>query len=232
MGQTFGREWCEGHFLRQCEVLTWHGKTYIIESMGNVWITAWRHCDIAGRLIIIILVMLSFYSWYIIIEKFLSLKETERKNRIFEKYLKRGELYKSRKCPLYSILKYGIELKKNTGFDLIDTHLEKAFLQEQGKLEKKITSLATIATISPFLGLLGTIWGLLLSFQGIAAAGTSSVRVVAGGVSEALITTIAGLIVAIPAAIGYNYYRDRVLNILERMEYLFPYILNYLKHTD
>lgn len=200
--------------------------------MGNIWISAWRHCDIAGKLILIILGLLSFYSWYIIIEKFLFLKDVERKNKIFEKYLKRGKTPKFIACPLNSILEYGITLKKETGFDSIDLHLEKAFLQEQGKLEKKITSLATVATISPFLGLLGTVWGLLLSFQGIVAAGASSVRVVAAGVSEALITTIAGLIVAIPAAVGYNYYRDRVLNILERMEYFFPYLLNYLKHTD
>jgi len=153
----------------------------------------------------------------------------ERKNRMFERLLRKGKTPGIIKCPLSSILNYGIDLRDKAHDTSIDMHLEKAFILEQGKLEKKITSLGTIATISPFLGLLGTVWGLLLSFQGIVSAGSSSVRVVAGGISIALTTTIVGLIVAIPAAIGYNYYRERILNILERMEFFFPYILHYLK---
>ncbi|HNS31811.1 MAG TPA: MotA/TolQ/ExbB proton channel family protein [bacterium] len=200
--------------------------------MGNIWITSWNHCDMAGKAIMVMLVMLSFYSWYILIEKFIFLRDSEKKNRLFEKFLMKGEPLRSPDCPLSSILEYGMELKRKTGSDYLDGYLEKAFLQEQGKLEKKIASLATVATIAPFLGLLGTVWGLLLSFLGIVAAGASSVRVVAAGVSEALITTVAGLAVAIPASIGYNYYRDRIFKILDRMECLFPYILNYLKNSD
>jgi len=198
--------------------------------MGNVWISSWHHCDIAGKAIMVILGLLSFYSWYIIIEKFLFLKDIEKKNKVFEKALYRGELPYLVNCPLNTIFTYGMELKRKTDVDSIEAHLEKAFLKEQGKLEKNLTSLATITSIAPFLGLLGTVWGLLLSFEGIVASGTSSVKVVAAGVAEALITTVAGLIVAIPACVGYNYYRERVLNILEKMEYLFPTILNYLKN--
>lgn len=197
--------------------------------MDNIWVSAWEQFDLAGKFILVVLVFLSFHSWYIILEKFFYLRQVEKKNRAFERLIKKGKNPRFLQCPLSSILNYGIELRDKAEDKSIDMHLEKAFIIEQGKLEKKITSLGTIATISPFLGLLGTVWGLLLSFQGIVAAGSSSVRVVAGGVSIALVTTIVGLVVAIPAAIGYNYYREKVLTILERMEFFFPYILHYLK---
>lgn len=207
------------------------GKLIII-TMGNVWISSWNHCDAAGKAIMVGLLFLSVYSWYILVEKFLVLKDVEKKNRLFVKSFKKGEIPRRIKCPLNSILEYGEELKVRSGAEYAEKHLEKAFLREQGLLEKKMTSLATIATIAPFLGLLGTVWGLLLSFMGIVAAGSSSVKVVAAGVSEALVTTVAGLLVAIPAATGYNYYRDRIFNILEGMEYLFPNIIDYLKRKD
>jgi len=183
----------------------------------------------AGKFILLVLVFLSFYSWCIILEKFFHLREVEKRNRMFEHLIRKGRKPVLLSCPLSSILNYGIELRDKAHDESLDIHLEKAFLREQGKLEKRIQSLGTITTISPFLGLLGTVWGLFISFHNIVATGSSSVRVVAQGVSIALITTIIGLMVAIPAAIGYNYYREKVLNILERMEFFFPYIMQYLK---
>jgi biopolymer transport protein ExbB/TolQ len=197
--------------------------------MDNIWISAWEQFDIAGKFIIIVLVLLSFHSWYIILEKFFYLRQVEKRNRMFERLIKKGKNPRLIRCPLSSILNYGIELRDKAEDKSIDIHLEKAFIIEQGKLESKITTLGTIATVSPFLGLWGTVWGLFISFQGIVASGSSSVRVVAGGVSIALVTTIVGLAVAIPAAVGHNYYREKVMNILERMEFFFPYILHYLK---
>jgi len=197
--------------------------------MENIWLSTWEQCDLAGRSILIILALLSFLSWYIILEKFFYLRDVERKNRLFEELIKKGKNPRDIKCPLSSILNYGIELRDKTEDKSLDIHMEKAFLIEQGKLEKKITALGTIATVSPFLGLLGTVWGLFLSFNNIVTSGSSSVRVVAGGVSIALITTIVGLVVAIPAAVGHNYHREKVVGILERMEFLFPYIIYYLK---
>ncbi|MCX8082195.1 MAG: MotA/TolQ/ExbB proton channel family protein [bacterium] len=197
--------------------------------MENIWIASWKQSDVVGRFIIVVLVFLSFYSWKIILEKFFIFRNIEKKHRIFEKQIKKGGNVRLLNCPLSSILNYGIEIRERENMEDLKEHLEKAFIREEGKLEVKLISLATIATISPFLGLLGTVWGLLLSFQGIAAAGSSSVRFVAGGVYTALITTVVGLIVAIPAAVGYNYYRERLNNILEKMEFIFPYILDYIK---
>lgn len=197
--------------------------------MENIWIASWKQSDVVGRFIIVVLICLSLYSWKIILEKFFIFRDIEKKHRIFERQIKKGGNVRLLNCPLSNILNYGIEIRDRGTVEDIRQHLEKAFIREEGKLEVKLTSLATTATISPFLGLLGTVWGLLLSFQSIAAAGSSSVRFVAGGVYTALITTVIGLIVAIPAAIGYNYYRERLNNILEKMEFIFPYILDYIK---
>ncbi len=197
--------------------------------MENIWISTWNQFDLPGKIIIAALVFLSFYSWYVMLEKFFYLRDVEKKNRMFERLIKKGKNPGFLQCPLSSILNYGIELRDKAEDKSLDTHLEKAFLIEQGKLERKLTSLGTITTISPFLGLWGTVWGLFISFHAIVTSGSSSVRVVADGVAIALVTTIVGLAVAIPAAIGHNYYREKVLNILERMEFFFPYIIRYLK---
>jgi biopolymer transport protein ExbB/TolQ len=200
--------------------------------MGNVWIAGWQQCDMAGKFILIVLVFLSFYSWYIILEKFFYFREVEKRNKVVERLIRKGKKTALLDCPLNSILNYGIELRDTAHDKSMDVHLEKAFIMEQGKLEKKIQILGTITIISPFLGLLGTVWGLFISFQNIVASGSSSVRIVAQGVAIALITTIIGLMVAIPASIGHNYCRGKVSSILDRMEFFFPYILHYLRSFE
>ncbi len=198
--------------------------------MENIWISSWKHCDIFGKIILIILGILSIYSWYVIIEKFLTVKNAFKKNKIFESSFISKKEIKKILCPLYSIIHYLTSLLKYEKMDLETTkkYIEKAFLKEQTDLEKNLTSLATIAAVSPFLGLLGTVWGLLLSFTNMAITGSSSIRVVAGGVAEALITTVLGLLVAIPAAIGYNYLKDKIRTLMDEMEFLIPYIEDYL----
>jgi biopolymer transport protein ExbB/TolQ len=101
-------------------------------------------------------------------------------------------------------------------------------MKQQTDLEKNLTSLATITVVAPFLGLLGTIWGLLISFINMSITGSSSIKVVASGVAEALITTVLGLLVAIPAAVGYNYFKDRIQRLMDEMELLIPFIEEYL----
>lgn len=192
-------------------------------------VSAWRNCDFAGKSVIVILFFLSFYSWYLIIFKFFLLKEVDRKNKIF------GDLLLSGKknpefinCPLSRIMKYGMKIAKSKNPENIESYIEKAYLKEQGILEKNLSFLATVAAISPFLGLLGTVWGLLVAFHNMAITGSSSIKVVASGVAEALVTTIIGLVVAIPAAVGYNYLREKIAGINERMEFLFPYVKEFI----
>lgn len=96
--------------------------------------------------------------------------------------------------------------------------LEKEEGTERDELGQGIVWLAIIATVSPLLGLLGTVLGVMNSFVGVAQAGASSIDAVAPGVAEALITTAAGLVVAIPAAIGFNYFTGRLNLFMGELE--------------
>jgi biopolymer transport protein ExbB len=86
------------------------------------------------------------------------------------------------------------------------------------ELERFINALGTIASISPLLGLLGTVSGMIRTFNDITASGVGNPQVLAGGISEALVSTAAGLVVAIPAVIGYRFLRSRVESLVIQME--------------
>jgi biopolymer transport protein TolQ len=102
--------------------------------------------------------------------------------------------------------------------DAVDRALLRANTVELSKLERHVPFLATTASITPFIGLFGTVWGIMLSFQGIGAAGSSSLGVVAPGIAEALVATAAGLFAAIPAVYFYNHFTNRVKGFAAEMD--------------
>ena len=102
--------------------------------------------------------------------------------------------------------------------DAVDRALLRATSVEMGRLEQRVPFLATTASITPFIGLFGTVWGIMQSFQGIGAAGSSSLGVVAPGIAEALVATAAGLFAAIPALYFYNAFTTRVKNFAAQMD--------------
>ncbi len=103
-------------------------------------------------------------------------------------------------------------------FDALDRALLRAQTTELTRLERRVTFLATTASITPYIGLFGTVWGIMSAFQGIAGAGSSSLGVVAPGIAEALIATAAGLFAAIPAVYFYNELTSRVKGFVGMME--------------
>ena len=195
--------------------------------MGNILISSWQKSDLAGKIDIIILILLSIYSWYIIFSKYFSLKEIEKKNRIVGNLITSGKKIISLRCPLFNLIRKGEKIIERKG-EIDEKEMEKLFIKETNKLKIGLSALATIASVAPFLGLLGTVWGLLRAFNSISITGSASVRVVSSGVAEALITTVIGLIVAIPAAVGYNYYQEKTERIKEDMLSLSGDILDYL----
>ncbi len=94
--------------------------------------------------------------------------------------------------------------------------IDDAIITEIQSLERRVTFLGTCGSITPFLGLFGTIWGIMSAFQGIGVVGSASIAAVAPGIAEALITTAAGLAAAIPAVMGYNYFllKIRMANVM------------------
>lgn len=100
----------------------------------------------------------------------------------------------------------------------VDRALMRASVVEVNKLEHRITLLATTASITPFIGLFGTVWGIMAAFQGIGQTGSTNLGVVAPGIAEALITTAAGLAAAIPAVLFYNHFAQRVKVFASEMD--------------
>ena len=103
-------------------------------------------------------------------------------------------------------------------FDALDRALLRASTSELGRLERRVTFLATTASITPYIGLFGTVWGIMSAFQNIGTAGSSSLGVVAPGIAQALIATAAGLFAAIPANYFYNAFTSRVKGFVGAME--------------
>ena len=102
--------------------------------------------------------------------------------------------------------------------EAVDRALLRASTAEISKLEQRMTFLATTASISPYIGLFGTVWGIMMSFQSIAAQGSTSLGVVAPGISQALIATAAGLFAAIPAVYFYNDILSNVKKFSNEMD--------------
>lgn len=194
---------------------------------------------LAAQIIMIILVIFSIWSWAIFFKKFYDFSLLKRRSRAFlstfrfhrtiKDYENLGHLLNDNPCG--RILRNGLEEFKGikTSFpgetpnflelaDNIKLGMERTKLGEIENLESSLPALGTIVTASPFLGLLGTVWGIMEAFLEVRARGSAHITVVAPGISDALITTVYGLLVAIPALIFNNYFRSRINNIESQLD--------------
>jgi biopolymer transport protein TolQ len=113
----------------------------------------------------------------------------------------------------------------------LERALNRASRSEALRLEKSLNFLATAGSTAPFIGLFGTVWGIMTAFQNIGAQGSASLATVAPGIAEALIATAVGLACAIPAVMGYNYYNQKVRGIKTQMENFAGDFLNIVKRN-
>ena len=184
--------------------------------------------------IIVILILFSLFSWTIVFSKSNVFGRARRENRNFLRaFRKAGNLQavalaseQFTSAPLVTVFDFGYgeierQVKKSGALmnkPAVERSLQLGISEEVTKLEMNMNWLATIASVSPFIGLFGTVWGIIDAFQGLGNAGSASLRAVAPGISEALVTTAVGLFAAIPAAIFYNIYGGRIKEIGTRME--------------
>lgn len=119
--------------------------------------------------------------------------------------------------------------RKLKSFDALDRALLRAANVEVAKLERRVAFLATTASITPFIGLFGTVWGIMSAFEGIGATGSTSLAVVAPGIAEALIATAAGLFAAIPAVYFYNHFTQKIKELAGSMD---DFSLEFLNITE
>jgi len=127
------------------------------------------------------------------------------------------ELTRDTDAPAANILYAGLE-RAEEGTDRVMKAIENQGLIEMSKLEKGLVVLATLTNIAPLLGFLGTVIGMIIAFESIEAAGEVEATLVAGGIKVALLTTAAGLMIAIPVSIGHNYFVSRIDSLVIDME--------------
>jgi biopolymer transport protein TolQ len=181
-----------------------------------------------------ILLVASVVSWGVVFSKWFVFGRARRSNHRFLRAFRKATGLEAvavaseqfRPCPLATVFDFGYEevarqIKargKVTNEQALERALQLGISEEVARLERNMSFLATTATVSPFIGLFGTVWGIIDAFQGLGLAGSASLRAVAPGISEALVATAMGLAAAIPAAIFYNYYGHVVREIGARME--------------
>jgi biopolymer transport protein TolQ len=190
--------------------------------------------------VLAVLFLFSIASWAIIFKKARETKRAERQSgefmRAFEKSSRWAELYANVTpfvaSPLKAIfLAANDELQKQSRLNLDAVHrsMQSAAIDETTKLEKSMGLLASTASASPFIGLFGTVVGIIIAFNGLTQATTASIQAVAPGIAEALIATAAGIAAAVPAVLGYNRYLNRVKVLAAEMDSFSLRLLNFIE---
>ncbi|HUL54789.1 MAG TPA: MotA/TolQ/ExbB proton channel family protein [Opitutaceae bacterium] len=205
----------------------------------NPWLL-FTHCDPVGQVITVLLAVFSLIAWTIMFGKHMELKNLSQANRSFERSLKEQrsllnlpESFRNRRTvPFADLFADAIEaywraaaILKERGEDTLRARLEhaenalqRALARQVLRYESSMIFLASIVSGAPFLGLLGTVWGVMEAFSSVSVQQTASIQTLAPGVSAALLTTISGLIVAIPSVFGYNILLARSRQLITETE--------------
>ena len=194
------------------------------------------NASIVVQLVIGILLLASIGSWVIIVEKWIVTNNALKEFFLFEQFFWSGEslndIHDALKAKedlvgiesiFYEIYEDSIaqdsqELQKDDLTARFKRVSKVSLMRQEDLLESRISFLSTVASASPYIGLFGTVWGIMNSFRGLAQTSQATLSVVAPGISEALIATALGLFAAIPALIAYNFYVKRINTILNRYE--------------
>jgi biopolymer transport protein TolQ len=195
--------------------------------------------------VLVILLLFSLISWAVVLYKFWQFSRAERQTRTFLDVFRKSSKFSEvqavcrtlTESPLTGLFQAGYtelntQLRGSGGeskvtpqarptlksLDAVDRALLRATTVEMNRLENRVPFLATTASITPFIGLFGTVWGIMDAFQRIGVAGSSSLGVVAPGIAQALIATAAGLFAAIPAVYFYNHFTNRVKHFSGEMD--------------
>ena len=197
-----------------------------VESMDFSMLSLFLRADFVVKSVIIILILASIYSWTIIVAKLIRIRQLKNLEKEFEEIFWSGNSFED----LYETLNFNKHDPKSKIFcaaitewrksksdilqdspsninslkDRMQRSMTVTFNKESEIVEKNLTFLATAGSTAPFVGLFGTVWGIMNSFKSIAVAQNTNLSVVAPGIAEALFATALGLFVAIPAVVAYN----------------------------
>ncbi|MCU1232483.1 MAG: MotA/TolQ/ExbB proton channel [Candidatus Solibacter sp.] len=204
-----------------------------------------QHTGPAGKAVLVILVCFSVSSWTFIFSKMTALRGAREANGRFLRAFRKSTGMESvmlaseqfRPSPLVAVFDFGYEelerQVKARGSIVNRPSLERTLQvgvnEEVAKLERNMSWLATTASVTPFIGLLGTVLGIIRAFEDLSQMGSTSIKAIGPGIAEALITTAVGLFAAIPAAIFYNYFGHVTREIASRMD---DFAMEFLNMAD
>jgi len=198
---------------------------------------ALSHIGGTAKAVLVVLVIFSLLSWAIIIYKGVALRRAYSHSQIFLQVFRKSSKFSEvnsvclqlKASPLVGVFQAGyLEVNQQVrggsqgstatpaprptvkSLDSLSRALARAATVEATRLERRVSFLATTATVTPFIGLFGTVWGIMNAFEEIGRIGSANLATVAPGISEALITTAAGLAAAIPAAVFNNFFASRI----------------------
>ena len=188
------------------------------------------HASPVAKAVILILLVFSIGSWVVILRKWALYMRSRSVSATFRALFKKSSNWQDIKgvadkyavSPLtglflagYNELTYQLRVNQDGRMQMrrmeaLERALQRAAVVEMGRLERSLGLLATVAAVSPFVGLFGTVWGIIDAFQSIGAVGNASLATVAPGIADALIATALGLVAAIPALMAYNFFQGQM----------------------
>ncbi len=222
---------------------------WVVYVSGEIWQLLGNTGPVA-RIVLVTLLLASIFSWSITIQKTRTYKRARKQNKAFLQMFRnsrklsdiRNSYHTFQESPLVGVFEGGYQEIENQAITVeghdkprikslssIQRALQIAASGELTKLEKWMSWLATIGATTPFIGLFGTVWGIMGAFSSLSAGGSASIRSVAPGISEALIATAAGLFAAIPAVIAYNQFLQRLKTFGSQMD---DFCLEFINMTE
>ena len=201
-----------------------------------------QQTGIVAKVVLLILFIFSLISWSIILSKWSSLKRARTQSGRFLRAFRRAARLQDvaaisdqfKPSPLVPVFENAYEEYRRQGdgnIPAVQRAAQIASSEELSRLERRLPLLATTGAVTPFIGLFGTVWGIIDAFHGLGNAGAATLRAVAPGISEALITTAAGLFAAIPAVIAYNQFTQRMREFGARMDDFSLELLNTIERS-
>ena len=193
--------------------------------------TLFMRADLVVKFVMLSLIAASIFSWALIIDKFKIFKKLFKETELIEDQFwssrSATEFYKKTEGesenPLIVVFRAGMECaqdakSKGQLIERTKRVMDVAIDKEVEKYEKNLTFLATVGSVAPFIGLFGTVWGIMNSFQSIAISRNTSLAIVAPGIAEALFATALGLLAAIPAVVAYNKFSSDSRKYTQKLE--------------
>jgi len=212
----------------------------VASFIGGEIVNLIQESGLVAKVVLLILLLFSVLSWAIILSKWASLRRARTQSGRFLRAFRKAQRLQDvmavseqfKPSPLVPVFENGFqEFRRGQSITAVQRATQIASSEELTRLERRLPWLATTGAVTPFIGLFGTVWGIIDAFHGLGMAGAATLRAVAPGISEALITTAAGLFAAIPAVIAYNQFTHHMREFGARMDDFSLELLNALERS-